>query len=248
MRRPISFSAKQIAEIQECGDIGRPELNRAFKVFDGLVFLTLLRGHHAKIVPGFSIVGAQIHRLFEIATRLCKRVSSQVECPQVVVGDGVVGFRENNLFEFFRGLFEIAALKHRYAIGEIVALEFVLKQQAFHGKSFQEKSGRSIGNRAEVFEQTCGLDCALVNLDDHAVAVQEERRWERKISAAIEQVAVDDVVDAGYLRRCQKDGQGNPLFGGKGANCRRVLGIVEIETQNVKIVRRVFRLMLLEKL
>ncbi len=78
---------------------------------------------------------------------------SQVQGPQVVVGDGIVGFRENNLFEFFRGLFEIAALKHRYAVGEIVAPEFVLKQQALHGKSFQEKGGRSIGNRPEVFEQ-----------------------------------------------------------------------------------------------
>src|SRR5208283_3480922 len=109
------------------------------------------------------------------------------------------------------------------------------------------ESGGSIGKRAEVFGQARGLDGSLINLDDHSVVVQKERSWERKISAAVEEIAVDDVVDARYLRRCEEDGQGNPLLGRKRANCGGVLGIIEIETQNPKVTRRVFCLMLLKK-
>ena len=142
----ISFSTQQIPEVQERGDIGWPELDGALKILDGFVFLALLRGNHAEIVPGFSIVGAQLNRLFEITARVWQRVSPKVERPQVVVGDWVVGLCENHLLELCRGLFEITALEHRYAIGEIVALELVLKESAFHGQRFLEESSGSIGN------------------------------------------------------------------------------------------------------
>ena len=98
--------------------------------------------------------------------------SAQVKRPQVVIRNWLVWFYQNHLFEFFRRLFQIAALKQRYSEGEIVALESSLNRCAFQRQGFLQKTGSAAGNRPDVLQQTLRFDHSLVDLYNHAVPVQ----------------------------------------------------------------------------
>ena len=64
-----SLVAIVVSEVDQSGDLRGPQAQRFFKLANGVVSLTLLRGQHAKIVPGFRIVWAQLDCSFEVSPR-----------------------------------------------------------------------------------------------------------------------------------------------------------------------------------
>src|SRR5438067_9092596 len=90
---------------------------------NGVVSLTLLRGQHAKIVPGFRIVWAQLDGLFEVLPRFWQGILAEVDSAKIVVGLWILRLGINDLLEGSGGLVEIAVLKHGNAVSEIIALD-----------------------------------------------------------------------------------------------------------------------------
>ncbi len=119
------------------------------------------------------------------------------------MGFGIVRLGGDDLLERRLGLLEIAVLEKRHSISKVVALE------AFPGRVFLPRAALCACDRREYVgtdrrssldrRQPFGIQDPLVNLDDHAVLIEEERRREREIPAAVEQVAINDVVNAGHI-------------------------------------------------
>src|SRR5882762_620002 len=113
-----------------------------FEVANGLVRLTFLGGHHSKIVPRFRIVRTELYRLLEVLPRAVETVSPEIECSQIVIGLGILRLAGDNLLEGRRRLFQIAALKHRHPVGEVVPLERTLVEHSARVRSKDRKSTR----------------------------------------------------------------------------------------------------------
>ena len=79
---------------------------------------------------------------------------------------------------------------------------------------------------------TLGIDAALIELHDHAFFVDQERGGDAEIPAAVEEIAVDDVVDARYFFGREENGEGNGFAAREGARLVCVGGIVEVDGQD----------------
>ena len=88
------------------------------------------------------------------------------------MSNGIVGLVRDCQFERGGSFFEIAALEHRYAISNIVALEeLFLVQRAFHRQCFLQKSSGRIRHSPEVTQRAIGIYWSLKDFDDSAVAL-----------------------------------------------------------------------------
>src|SRR5262245_65634157 len=90
---------------------------------NGFVQLVLLGRDHSEIVPGFGVLGAQLHSLLEIVTSLRQVALAQIERAEVVVSLGVLRVGGGDLFERLGGGIEVAMLKQCDTVSEIVTLE-----------------------------------------------------------------------------------------------------------------------------
>src|SRR5437588_2676875 len=179
---------------------------------NGVVSLTLLRGQHAKIVPGFRIVWAQLDGLFEVLPRFWQGILAEFESAKIVVCLWILRLVIDDLLEGGGGLVEIAMLKHGDPVSEIIALEDVLVEGSGEGKGFPNPIGLRQVDQTQVFREPFRIHPALVNLDDQSFFVKEERSRERQISATVEQIAVKDVVDAGDFGRGAQSRKGQRFF------------------------------------
>ena len=182
---------------------------------NGVISLTLLRGQHAKIVPGFRIVWAQLDGLFEVLPRFWQGILAEVKSAKIVVGLWILRLGINDLLEGSGGLVKIAVLKHGNAVSEIIALEDVLVEGSGEGKGFPNSIGLRQVDETQVFREPFRIHSALVNLDDQSFFVKEERSGERQISATIEQIAVNCVVDAADFGRGEQSRKGQRFFLGE---------------------------------
>ena len=98
----------------------------------------LLCSDHGQIVPRLRIFRTKLDRLLKIDSSVRKRILSKIKCAEVVIGFGIGEFGGNDLFEGSCRLVEIAALKKRDAVSEIIALETALVKCSVKRKSFAE--------------------------------------------------------------------------------------------------------------
>src|ERR1700723_3384664 len=150
--------------------------------------MALLCRHHPQVVPSVGVVGAYFERLLKILPCLLEIVPAQVERAQIVVAFGVVGFGSNHLQEGVRCLVQIAVLKQRNAIGELVTVKQALGETTFEGDGTPYPFGYCRWGVARIFQYAHWIDWALIHLDDHALLIEQERRWNCRTSGAIKSI------------------------------------------------------------
>src|ERR1700756_1694456 len=123
-----------IPQIEESDRKAWPESQRLLKILDRLVCFTLLGCNHPKIVPCLRIVRSKFERPLKILARLLWLIFSQVEGAKIVIGVSVVWFRRDHFSKGLGRLLQVAVLNHRDAVGEVVALKCVLREQSPEGK------------------------------------------------------------------------------------------------------------------
>src|SRR6184192_302966 len=138
-----------------------------------------------------------------------------LDSAKIVVGLWILRLGINDLLEGSGGLVDIAVLKHGNAVSEIIALEDILVEGPGEGKGLPNSLGLRQVDETQVFREPFRIHPALVNLDDQSFFVKEERSGERQISATVEQIAVNDVVDAADIGRGEQSRKGQRFFLGE---------------------------------
>src|ERR1700761_6586697 len=91
--------------------------------------MSLLSCHHSKVIPGLWIAGAQLQCLLEILPSLRKIMSLKAERAQVVISLRIVRLRGDHLLKGRGRFVQIAVLKHRDAIREVIAEKSALVER-----------------------------------------------------------------------------------------------------------------------
>ena len=96
-------------------------------------------------------------------------------------------------------LVKISVLIHRDAVGKVIALKCILHEEAVKGQRlFHARSLRwSALNSTSALEVISRFTWPLIDLHNHALPIEQECDGNRQVSAPVEEMAVDDVVDAG---------------------------------------------------
>src|SRR4051794_23156778 len=113
----------------------------------------------------------------------------------------------------------VSALEESDPIGKCVALKVALIELARKGKRLSDSHFGSSRICPNIFADLIGIYETLVQLHDIAVVVDEERCGKGKISAAIEQVAINNVVNADDSRGSNKTGEREFLPASVGFGC-----------------------------
>ena len=107
-----------------------------------------------------------------------------------------------------------------------------------NGSALRLRSAAVAGIDFTSSRTTLGIDAALIHLHDHALLIEQEGGRNAEIPAPVEEIAVDDVVDARYFFGRKEDGKGNALPRPRTiAPCLRVGGIVDIDRQDFHLAR-----------
>ena len=197
----------------------------------GLIFV---RRNHSEIVPGFGILGTQLHRLFQIFARFGEGISTEIQRSQVVKGFGIVGLGGDDLLERCFRLFQISMLEKRHAIGKVVALERALEKRSGERQCLAHAIGWIAGDRFHILQQPLRSHRSLVNLDDHAFLIKQKRCGQAEVAAAVEEVAINNVIDACHIRGDEQSGEGEPFSGRECFDSLCVAGIVHIDANDAK--------------
>ena len=73
------------------------------------------------------------------------------------------------------------------------------------------RSAAVAGTRFHILENTLRIDRPLIDLHDHALSIHQERRRNPKVSAPVEEIAIDDVVDSRYILGCEENRERKPF-------------------------------------
>ena len=115
---------------------------------------------------------------------------------------------------------------------KVVALKRALVKGSREGQRFGRAFGRRSRRRLHIFNQSLRIYSPLVDLDDHSLLVNQERSGNAEIAAAVEQIAVDDVVDGNHLRRREENWERERVFRREACG-KSVSAIVDVDRQNV---------------
>src|SRR5689334_15299074 len=165
------------------------------------ICLALLCSQHSEVVPRFRIVGPERCRALEIVTRVVECLSAQIERAQVVVSLRIIGFSGNHLLERLFRLLEIATLEECHSVCKVIAVKYALVERSSERKGFSDAFGRILWKVINISQQMLGIEQPLIHLDDHSIFVNEKRGWQEEVPPAIEQIPIEDVVNARDIRR-----------------------------------------------
>ncbi len=98
------------------------------------------------------------------------------------------------------------------------------------------RSAAVVGEDLDILQQSLRIDRALVHLDDHALFVQQERGRNCEIPATVEQVTVNDVVNAGHIFRRKKHRKGEPLLRRERPCLVRIGRVVNVYRKNLQLL------------
>src|ERR1700757_812784 len=129
--------------------------------------MSLLSCHHSKVVPGLWIAGAQLQCLLEILASLRKIMSLKAERAQIVISLRIVRLRGDHLLKGRGRFVQIAVLKHRDAIREVIAEKSALVERPAKWQRPPYTLGLGHGYRLHIFKNALRLYRSLVHLHDH---------------------------------------------------------------------------------
>ncbi len=109
-------------------------------------------------------------------------------------------------------MFQISTLEHRYAVGEVVACERTKMESSPERKRPANTIGPRVRQRFQICADLLGMHHSLIDLDDHAVRIDEERGGQSNVSSPIEQVAIQDVVNTDRLLPGEQNRELNALL------------------------------------
>src|SRR6185503_2257639 len=89
-------------------------------------------------------------------------------------------------------------------------------------------------NRSAVGCETSTVIHPLIDLNDHALAIDQERHWYRQIALAIEHMAVENVVDARDFFCREHNSGGRSVAIGEPPCIRAPAGIVEVDSYDLQ--------------
>src|SRR5437773_1525340 len=118
---------------------------------------------------------------------------------------GIFRLSRNHLAERFGRLIQITVLKKRYSVRKLVATKLALMKRAAKRKRFTDALLRTTRLHTEILNEALGRHHPLIDLDDHAVFINQQRRWDGEVSVAVEQETVNQVIDPGHLRRAKQE-------------------------------------------
>ena len=129
-------------------------------------------------------------------------------------------------------------LEKRHAIGKVVALERALEKRSGERQCLSQPIGGIAGDRFHILQQLLRSHRSLVNLDDHAFLIKQKRCGQAEVAAAVEEVAINNVIDACHVRGDEQSGEGEPFSRRECFHRLCVAGIVHIDANDAKATRR----------
>ena len=130
-------------------------------------------------------------------------------------------------------MIEVAVLEKSDAVGEFVALKTAVIERSRKGESLCHAGIVSTRDLRGVNENLSRVDGIAVDVDDSAGFIEEERCGKRQIPAAVEKVAIKDVVNASGVGRAQKKRDVEVLVGLEIAKLREIEIIIQIDASEV---------------
>ena len=125
-------------------------------------------------------------------------------------------------------------LKQRHAVGEVITLKAALVERSPKRKGSSDTLGNGCRSHSRIGQQPFGINQALIDLDDHALIIDQKGGRETQIPPTVEKIAIDDVVYASKLLAGQQIGVGNPLFCQKSTDLPWIRRIVQIYAQELE--------------
>src|SRR5580704_939406 len=187
----------------------RIQLQRPLKTLDRIGGARLTRGDDAEVIPRVGqrvrIIRCQLHHTLESFASSGVLILVQINAADPVECLGARWIIAKGLLEGGFCLVEISTLKKQRSHGKIIAGEFECEVRTGKRKSAGEALGISLRSSLKILFDVLRVDWSLVDLDDAARRIDQERGWKAEIAVAVEYLAIEKVVNRNYIVGCEKN-------------------------------------------